>query len=315
MALSWLWSLGHHVCPHWVLIDAVAGLFLSRLACGSPFTLVFPQGPISLWAFRYCWTQQSFLGWICVFPVHDRLCHSANTDPFDGAWDAEPRPGASMCSRPDKPILASSLYQCAANETSLCHAPSISPTGIYMNRSDSDPMAQGSSTLSPYSVSVPMSPFAHKNTHVFINSFCLLRISLSAPLLTTKLPLSPEHFCHLRICSTENIHLKVCAKKLPAPLFSCYKFISPPSGSLPLDFSRQTHAMPSSSDDPPASASQQKSQDVSPILAPSYQYTVITDIDILVIILGLFNLILQFVPKQGKFKSQNDRERACSETS
>lgn len=260
MALSWLWSLGHHVCPPWVLLDAVAGLFLSWLACGSPFTLVFPQGPISLGAFRYFWTRQSFPGWICVFPVHDRFCHSVNTDPFTEALDAEPRPGASMCSRPDKPILASSLYQCADKEISLSHAPSISPTGIYTDPSDSDPVAQGSSTLSPYSVSVPMSPFAHKNTHVFINSFCLFRISLSAPLLTTKLLLSPQHCCHLRICSTENIHLKVRAKKLSAPLFSCYKFISPPSGSLPLDFSRQPHAMPSSSDDPPASASQQRLQ-------------------------------------------------------
>lgn len=201
-----------------------------------------------------------------------------------------------MCSHPVKPILASSLYQRTDKETSLRHTPSISPTGIYTDPSDSDPMAQGSSTLSPYSVSVSMSLFAHKNTNVCINSFCLFRISLSAPLLTTKLLLNPECFCHLRICSTENIYLKVCAKKLSAPLFSCYKFIPLLSGSLPLDFQDKLvlcHPAPMMLLPLPPSTDRKVCHHAwlqASICSDNFIY-------ILVIILSLFNMILQFVSK------------------
>lgn len=77
--------------------------------------------------------------------------------------------------------------------------------------------------------------------NMFINSFCLIMHKDCLEFhyqrhFNHKITVKSRTFCHLRICSTENIHLKVCAKKLSVPLFSCYKFISPPSVSLPLDF-------------------------------------------------------------------------------
>lgn len=154
---------------------------------------------------------------------------------------------------------------------------------------------------------------------MFINSICLImhtklfRISLSAPLFTTNLLLSPGLFCHLRIYSTENRHLELCAKKLSALFFHVINLFLPCLVPSPWIFKTKSCYPIQWIILLPLPLRYQDYKHVSSCLAPSYQYTMITYVDILVFILGLFNLILQFVGQE--IQKSKQQKKACSEKS